>query len=369
MAEDKSIQQIPLDQLTFDIENPRIPKSLNGEDEVSVLEWMINKENVIDLMYSIGEKGFFPGEPLLVIFDETRGKFISIEGNRRYTATYLLQYPDKAPVRKATINEISVNAKHRPNEIPAVVFNTREEIVDYLGYRHITGIEPWDALAKARYLSILYNRIDANIAPYDKYKALARQIGSTAPYVRQILLGGQLVDIIESNNYFEINDLDDKTFEFGSFYTGIVRPNIAQYIGIDIDADNALENLNIDHLQDLVKWMFEKNNENQTRLGESRNLTRLNKILDPKYEKALDAFKNGASLTSAAELTDEADEIIKKKIDESLKAIEIAWSYFPSLKDCHSIDQEQLRQINKTAVAFYKSLIAKIDSDSEMEDV
>jgi len=117
MAEDKSIQQIPLDQLTFDIENPRIPKSLNGEDEVSVLEWMINKENVIDLMYSIGEKGFFPGEPLLVIFDETRGKFISIEGNRRYTATYLLQYPDKAPVRKATINEISVNAKHRPNEI------------------------------------------------------------------------------------------------------------------------------------------------------------------------------------------------------------------------------------------------------------
>ena len=115
--------------------------------------------------------------------------------------------------------------------------------------------------------------------------------------------------------------------------------------------------------------MFEKNNENQTRLGESRNLTKLNKILDPKYENALEIFKKGASLTSAAELTDEADEIIKKKLDESLKAIEIAWSYFPLLKDYKSIDQDQIRQINKTAIAFYKSLIAKINSESDLEEV
>ena len=156
MAQEKSIQQISLEQLTFDIENPRIPKSLNGENEESVLEWMINKENIIDLMCSIGEKGFFPGEPLLVIFDESKKKYISIEGNRRYTATYLLQHPEKAPVRKSTINDIATNANHRPPVVPVVVFNTREEIVDYLGYRHITGIEPWDALAKARYLKLLY---------------------------------------------------------------------------------------------------------------------------------------------------------------------------------------------------------------------
>lgn len=370
MAQEKSIQQIPLDQLTFDIENPRIPKSLNGEDEESVLEWMINKENIIDLMCSIGEKGFFPGEPLLVIFDESKKKYISIEGNRRYTATYLLQHPEKAPVRKSTINDIAINANHRPLVVPVVVFNTREEIVDYLGYRHITGIEPWDALAKARYLRLLYTRLDDKTSPKERYKILARQIGSKAPYVRQILIGGDLVDIIESKNYFDIYELDDKTFEFGSFYTAIVRPNIAKYIGVDVDAENPLENLNIDHLCDLVKWMFEKNSENQTRLGESRNLTRLNKILDPKYSKALEAFtKEGLSLTRAAELTDEADEIVRKKIEESLKSIEIAWSYFPSVKEYSSIDQEQLKQINKTAAAFYRSLLAKINSESDLENI
>ena len=369
MNKNETIIQKSIDELTFDVDNPRIPKSVKREDELSVLEWMINKENVVDLMYSIGEKGFFPGEPLLVFFDKSLGKYITVEGNRRYTATYLLQYPEKAPVRKSTIAEIVSTANYRPTTIPVVIFDSREAIIDYLGYRHITGVEPWDALAKARYLSILYDRLSPELTPSEKYRALARQIGSKPAYVRQILIGGKLVDIIESEDYFDIYDLNDQTFEFGSFYTAIVRPNISKYIGIDIDSDSPIGGLNMEHLRDLVSWMFEKNSENQTRLGESRNLTRLNKILDPKYEKALIAFKNGTSLTSAAELTDEADEIVRKKIAESLDAIQVAWSYFPNVKEYKDIDQDQLKDINKTAVAFYKSLVAKITSELDLEDL
>lgn len=363
-----TIIDIPIGELIYDIENPRIPQSIKQEDGEKVLEWMINKENVIDLMYSIGEKGFFPGEPLLVIKNDD-GKYVTVEGNRRYTATYLLQFPEKAPVRKSAIQEISEGANYRPEKLPVVVFDTREDIVDYLGYRHITGVEPWDALSKARYLKLLYDRLDSGMMTSEKYRALARQIGSRPSYVRQILIGGQLVDLIEENNYFEIRDLSDQTFEFGSFYTAIVKPNIAQYIGLDIDEEEPLKNLNEEHLCDLVTWMFEKNGENQTRIGESRNLNRLNKILDPRYTKALSAFKNGFSLSAAADLTDEADEIVSKKIGESLEAIKIAWSYFPSIKDFTKLDQEQLKDINKTAVAFYKALAAKKDSESGLEDL
>lgn len=363
------IIQIPIDNLIYDIENPRIPMSVKQEDENSVLEWMINKENVVDLMFSIGEKGFFPGEPLLVIKSSDSDKFITVEGNRRFTATLLLQYPEKAPVRKNTILEIVEKANYRPDKLPVVIFNSREEIVDYLGYRHITGVEPWDALSKARYLKVLYNRLDDGMKPSEKYQALARQIGSKAPYVRQLLLGSRLVDIIEGEDYFNIRDLSDRTFEFGSFYTAIVRPNIAKYIGINIDDDNPFKDLNTEHLHELVMWMFEKNSENQTRLGESRNLTRLNKILDPQYSAALEAFKGGMSLTAAVDLTDEADEIVSKKINESLEAIKIAWSYFPKIKEFDLIDQEQLKDINRTAAAFYKALVAKLTSDSGLEDV
>lgn len=362
------ILEIPIDNLVYDIENPRIPRSIKQEDEVSVLEWMINKENVIDLMYSIGEKGFFSGEPLLVV-KNAAGKYITVEGNRRYTATYLLQYPEKAPVRRTAIQEISDNAKYRPTKLPVVVFDSREDIVDYLGYRHITGVEPWDALSKARYLKHLFDRLGDGMTAAEKYHALARQIGSRPAYVRQILVGGRLVDVIEGEDYFDIRDLSDQTFEFGSFYTAIVKPNIAQYIGLNIDDDDPLEHLNEEHLRDLVSWMFEKNGENQTRVGESRNLNRLNKILDPRYSKALMAFKSGTTLSAAADLTDEADEIVSKKISESFEAIKIAWSFFPSIKEYDSIDQEQLKDINKTAAAFYKALVAKLTSESGLEDV
>ena len=68
-------------------------------------------------------------------------------------------------------------------------------------------------------------------------------------------------------------------------------------------------------------------------------------------------------------MTDEADEIVSKKISESLEAIRIAWSYFPSIKDFGSIDQDQIKDINRTAAAFYKSLVAKMTSESGLEDV
>lgn len=369
MNDNNKINEISLDELIYDMDNPRIPQSVKQEDFQSVLEWMINKENVIDLMYSIGEKDFFPGEPLLVVQCPENGKYITVEGNRRFTATYLLQHPEKAPVRKSTIAEVVSTAKFRPDRLPVVVFKSREDILDYLGYRHITGVEPWDALSKARYLKMLYDRLGSGMKPAEKYRALARQIGSRSSYVRQILLGGGLVELIEREDYFNICDLSDQTFEFGSFYTAIVKPNIANYVGINIEEDDALKDINMEHLCELVTWMFEKNGENQTRIGESRNLTRLNKILDPKYSSALELFKSGMSLTAAADLTDEADEIISKKINESLEAIKIAWSYFPKIKEFNAIDQEQIKDINRTSSAFYKALIAKLSSDSGLEDI
>ena len=369
MSNNKTIQNKTLDELVYDIDNPRIPLSIRHEARSVVLEWMINKENVIDLMYSIGEKGFFPGEPLLVIQRPEDGKYVTVEGNRRYTATYLLQNPDQAPVRKSTISEVAKTAKHRPTKLPVLVFNSREEIIDYLGYRHITGVEPWDALSKARYLKVLYDRLGGDMRPLDKYRALARQIGSQSSYVRQILIGGLLVEEIEKESYFNIRDLNDQTFEFGSFYTAIVKPNIGKYIGIDLDSENPLKDINKEHLCDLVKWMFEKNSENQTRIGESRNLARLNKILDPKYSQALQVFKSGLTLSAAADLTDEADEIVSKKINESLQAIKLAWEYFPQIKEYNTIDKDQVKEINRTAAAFYKALEAKLLSDTGLENI
>jgi hypothetical protein len=368
MAQSDTIQQIPLDKLGFDKDNPRLPKSI-GRSETNILEWMLNKENIIELMNSIGEKGFFPGEPILVISDGKDG-YIVIEGNRRFTASLLLSFPDKAPIKKVSVNDVSNIAKEKPQTLPALVFSSREDILDYLGYRHITGVEAWDALAKARYLAQLNERLGASISQKDKYVVLAKQIGSKSPYVRQLLLGKQLYDAIESENFYDISGLDDKSFEFGTFYTAIVKPNIAKYAGVDIENDDPLKDLNSDHLKDLTKWMFERNSENQTRLGESRNLGKLNKILDENFSTALKAFKDdGVSLSVAADLTDEADEIVSKQINDAQLSLELAWSYLPKVMDYSSIDKERLKSISKLVKLIYDNLVEKQANNSGLDEI
>lgn len=359
-----NIELMSLDSLVYDLENPRLPNSL-GRDITDVLDWMLSKENVTDLMLSIGEKGFFPGEPILVIpHTSIPNKYVVIEGNRRYTAVFLLSHPELAPLKKMTVLDIARNAPHIPKEIPTLVFNERSDIIDYLGYRHITGVEPWDALAKARYLRQLSSSVpDSDFR--EKCKSLARQIGSKAPYVKQLLLGIELYDLIESYNFFGIKGLDDRSFDFGTFYTGIVKPNIAEYLRLDLDNESPTKEVSSEALEDITNWMFKKNEEGQTRLGESRNLGKLDKILDPKYPKALEAFRDGHSLSIAAELTDETDKIILDSIRRSEENILLAWKYLPLMKDYSLLKKDDLKKISSYIKQIYETLEKKQAENQE----
>ena len=55
-----------IDQLHFDPLNPRVPELVDGTNEEQVLRWMLSDASLLDLMGSIAEHGYFPGEPLLL---------------------------------------------------------------------------------------------------------------------------------------------------------------------------------------------------------------------------------------------------------------------------------------------------------------
>ncbi len=346
------IQFISYENIGFDFINPRLPNSLK-KAESDIIDWMLSKENITDLMSSIGEKGFFPGEPLLVV--PNGKKYIVIEGNRRYTAVLLLNKPDLATQKKGSVTEIVKNANQIPKELPCLIFNAREEIIDYLGYRHITGVEAWDSLAKARYLRQL--SVPLSREPFKNLcKILARQIGSTPNYVKQLLLGIELYDIIEKNNFFDITNLDDRNFDFGTFYTGIVKQNISKFINIDFDKDNPISEINIDNLGEITRWFFQKNDEGVTRIGESRNLGKLDKVLDEKYSAALDAFRSGYSLSFATEMTDESDNIVADCLRKSNEYIEMSWKHFPLIKDYSSFKKDDIKRMSQYLKRMYDML-------------
>jgi len=346
------IEYIPVADLVFDPENPRLPstvriKKADADYENEVINWMLQYENVIELMSSIGEKGFFAAEPILVVEVE-EGKFEVIEGNRRLTAVKLLNNPTLAQKKKNTIADLmsEVRLGMIPTEIPSIKFENRSDVLGYLGYKHITGVQPWDSLAKAKYLKQLLETLPADSFS-NHCKTLAKIIGSKGNYVRLLLVGVNIYDKIEEENFYEIPNLNEETFSFGTFYTALNRENIANYIGIIFSDENPIENLDEKNLKDISKWLFEKNSEGFTRVGESRNLTHLNKILDPTYPKSLQAFKDGKTLFEAVRLTNHPLEVFIKSVNDSLTNLKIARDYIHEISDPVLTVEDTLLEISK----------------------
>jgi len=298
-----SIQTISVGELQFDHHNPQLPRRLDASNEAAVLEWMLEDATILELMGSIGEQGYFAGEPLLVV-PAGEGLATVVEGNRRLAAVKLLRRPELAPVRKKAVRTVSDAAKVKPDdlhELPAVVYHGREDILSYLGYRHITGIKAWNPLAKARYLADLLPTVGEGTSA-ERYRAAAREIGSRADYVQRLLTGLAVYnEIAEENSFFKIPKLDEESLDFSLVTTALGYTAIIEFLGLQDDMETELEGLDTGRLRELMTWMFEENDQGETRLGESRNLRQLSAIVG--NERALAAFRGHSSLETAYVLT------------------------------------------------------------------
>lgn len=295
----KNIEYIPLADLHFDPQNPRFPRTLKAANEEAVIEWMLNDASIIELMGAIGEKGYFPGEPLLVAKSKKNGYHV-VEGNRRLTALKLLANPSLATVKKRAVAAAAENANEHPSDIPTLVFDSRSEILGYLGYRHITGIKEWDPLEKARYLKQLYDS-EKTGTEEERLRAVARTIGSRSDYVARLLAGLAAYELAEEKDFFGLKLKADE-IDFAVLTTAINYTNIAQYVGFDSGLKNFdPKKLHEEALAKLIQWMFERDSERRTVLGESRRLGTLNDVLGS--AKARARLESGASLSAAASLT------------------------------------------------------------------
>jgi hypothetical protein len=337
-------ETINISNLKFDPENPRLPTTIDGNNESQVLEWMLNDGGLLELVGSIGEHGYFPGEPLLATkIENAQDLYMVVEGNRRLAAVKLLCNPDIAPKRKRnSVISATGLAKIRPSTLPCLIFSNRNEILVYLGYRHVTGIKTWGALQKARYLSQLYPMIGGD-DDQSKFRLLAKKIGSRTDYVAKLLTGLALYKVISDENYFGIRDLDEETISFSLLTTSLSYSNITNFIGLNSATDNNLYGLRRKELTELVHWIFEKNSENVTRLGESRNLDVLSKIVA--NPKALEKFRSGRSLSEAGMYTDEPDLIFHNSIDQSYRNIQTARDTSHLVERPTQTDAETLKDI------------------------
>lgn len=339
---------IPISDLKLDLFNPRLPKSKQGKDEKSVIEFMLLEAATLELMLAIAENDFFAGELLLVVKDETeQGKYIVIEGNRRLTAVKLLHNPELTSVKKIATKEIVDNAKFKPTELPCLVFEDKDKILKYLGFRHITGIKSWRLLEKARYLFELRNSNDfQNLSFLDASREIAKMIGSTSAYVKRLLISFELFKVVEDEAFYKIEGLNDTRFFLNYFTDSLNKDNIRNFINVDINSEKPLENLNNEHLKKLTHWWFEKSEGQSRVLGDSEGLKLLDKVLG--HKEALVAFERGLSIYDAYEITDDFDIQFENRIKDTLKVIERAHLLSPKVKKFYSKFSEDIKTIKST---------------------
>ena len=296
----QKITYIDIRNLLLDLDSPRLPEDIAETDQKKAFEHIIEQYAINELVQAIGENGYFAGEPLIVIPDpEGSGKYTVVEGNRRLSALMLLDDPDLAQkYYLKNLAEKAKNAKSKPKEIPCVKFTDRTQALRYLGLRHISGVKSWDLIAKARYIRKLFDETDHSLDIDERVKNVTRSIGTEPNYIRRILLTSYIYNIVKTRGFFELNGVNENSFQFYMFYSAISKFDIRHFIGIPEQFQLDFENeINMDNLKLIVKLTCERNEEGYMVINNSSQLDDLiNIISEP---KALEKLKQTNSIKKA----------------------------------------------------------------------
>ena len=345
----QEIEFINIESLQLDPENPRLPMSV-GRSQREMLQYLADTTSIIELMNAISENGYFPGEPVVAIPDPNNtNHYLVVEGNRRLTAVKILN--DSSVLEHPSSSIIELSAKTQSiQELPVVIKENRSSVLPYLGYRHITGVKQWEPLAKARYMLQLYQAASAE-SFLEKYKEVAQSIGSRSDYIKRNLDALAVYNLIERNDFYNIEGLDELSLKFSVLSTALADSKIAAFVGLRTN-DNGQDNLNpiddenvlkTDAIRELTTWLFEKNN-GATRVGESRNLRKLSAIID--NQPALSAFRHGSDLEIAYRLTSAVAEDFAQLLTEAENLLIKALSLTSTIEYSDAM-YDLARQINK----------------------
>ena len=302
--------------------------------ESAVVEEMVKNENVQDLMASIGQKGYFEGEPLLILKPKsTKGCHIVVEGNRRLAAVKLLNGEIPIPgSRQKSIQAIidDANKKNIPTELPCLIYRRRKDVLRYLGYRHITGIKEWDSLSKAQYLLQLRDEFYADKSIPEQLKALAREIGSRSDYVGQLLSALKLYTTAKDRDDFFGLPIREKDIEFSYITTALLYPSLCDWLGLEGRSDLHQVKLREENLKKAFSWMFAKDQQGRTILGESRNLRELAAIVGS--PEAVKALERTGQLSEAYLYTDGPEAALERALEVALSKTKAVYSMLSETK-------------------------------------
>ncbi len=256
-------EAIDVDDLELDPENPRLA-SKPGQQALSqeqIIKTLWSDMAVDEIAFSIAKNGFYQHEPLLVVPEKKGGgaPYVVIEGNRRLAAVRLLRDKHlRAKVKATELPAISADERKKLDSLPVLIFPEKKGLWAYLGFRHVNGTKPWDALSKAEFVAEVHEKYRVPLT------TIADRIGDRHTTVLRLYRGYTVLKQAERDTGFSRTDLWRNRFYFSHLYTALDQPEFQKFLGIkatgELDKDPVPKKKR-DQLRELMTWLYGKKSE------------------------------------------------------------------------------------------------------------
>ena len=315
MAISKELKYAQLGDLLLDPLNPRLgrDKRRAGLDQPNLLKematWMLD-----ELVDSFAQSGGFWTQDALIAVEQKEGgvatgKYVVIEGNRRLASVKLLYAALSGESQPPRWLAERLAEFHPPLddqlfvELPILVADDRDDVLAYLGFRHVTGIKQWRPAEKAEFIVSLVD--DKKLT----YREVARQIGSRSDVVRQNYTAFKMLLQMEETEGFDWSEVEER---FSLLFLSIRSEGTRDFLGVELkgdapQADRPIPTAKQVETREFVGWLF-GTKDKRSIVGESRNVDRFGEILgEPRAVDYLRRasepdFETAYSLTASADL-------------------------------------------------------------------
>jgi hypothetical protein len=313
-SDETPYERANVEKLMLDTSNPRLAEYSLGEKphQAEVLKILWQKMAVDELAMSIAARGYFSHEPLFV--EEHGDKLIVIEGNRRLAAVKILLEPaTRRSLRITDLPTLGINASQELRRLP-IVRTTRQELWQYLGFKHVNGPAKWGSYAKAQYIAEVRQSFGVSL------ETIAEQIGDRNRTVQRLYRAMMVIRQAEEAGVFSRENRFKGSFSFSHLYTGLDYDGFKRFLQLkdeSAESPNPVPQSRMTELGEICRWLYGNKKEGIRPLIESQNpdLAELDGVLQK--DAAVDTLRSGLPLKVARDVSLGDERIFRQSLQDA----------------------------------------------------
>ena len=286
----------------------------------------------------MAQNGYFDEEPLVAVPNDLpkqflpkpgekasaqyhafldKAEFTVVEGNRRLaTARILRNDALRQTLRVRGWPAISPAVRLDLDELPVIIYPTREEVLPYLGVRHITGNKKWDSYAKARYIA-------AMVDEGHTIDNIEREVGDRGQSVLRNAVAYKILQQAQAQLDWDIRSAKE---DFSYLLLAIGQKDIRSFLGWTKDTGETgikvlqlnevplaapIPETHLNNLRDFLSWIYGERSKVLAVIKESRDITNyLTHVLGS--PKAVEYLRRTRDLREAYDLTDGEEAMVRR---------------------------------------------------------